>query len=303
MVATLSFFIDDLLKEKKPPPVSLIINIGILSAIVFLIISFSGDMITGLFHNVTSDILDAGLSSGFISLVYAFVFCIFYVFALISLRYLFFYEENKNLKIYFFIMLVFFILTSLSESLFSGEELSFIRNTFFAISILLIIINSMRISWIAFTVKKEKWLLLAVSVIISLLFIFILINSSVDETHGQMIAGFSPALQKFSSLVLIYGIVYFGFLFFTTMFHIPTADVYDRKAQEVSSLQYFSKLITQVFDYNDLAETIVDITTKVGSAEAAWITRNEKFKHEIMAIKNIAYVDAGKIIDYVFENK
>lgn len=200
-------------------------------------------------------------------------------------------------------MLVFFILTSLSESLFSGEELSFIRNTFFAISILLIIINSMRISWIAFTVKKEKWLLLAVSVIISLLFIFILINSSVDETHGQMIAGFSPALQKFSSLVLIYGIVYFGFLFFTTMFHIPTADVYDRKAQEVSSLQYFSKLITQVFDYNDLAETIVDITTKVGSAEAAWITRNEKFKHEIMAIKNIAYVDAGKIIDYVFENK
>lgn len=64
MVATLSFFIDDLLKEKKPPPVSLIINIGILSAIVFLIISFSGDMITGLFHNVTSDILDAGLSSG-----------------------------------------------------------------------------------------------------------------------------------------------------------------------------------------------------------------------------------------------
>jgi serine phosphatase RsbU (regulator of sigma subunit) len=87
------------------------------------------------------------------------------------------------------------------------------------------------------------------------------------------------------------------------MFHIPTADVYDRKAQEVSSLQYFSKLITEVLDFDDLAETVTDITIKVSSADAAWILMIENGINKTIAIKNAAYVDADLINQYLFSSK
>ena len=72
-------------------------------------------------------------------------------------------------------------------------------------------------------------------------------------------------------IIMIYGSIYFFILFFTTLFHLPTAEAYDRKAQEVTSLQYFSKLITEVLDFNDLAETVTDITQKLSGSRASWI--------------------------------
>ncbi len=56
---------------------------------------------------------------------------------------------------------------------------------------------------------------------------------------------------------------------------MPTAEAFDRKAQEVSSFQYFSKLIIQVLDFSELTETITDIGMKVCEAHAAWIALKE----------------------------
>jgi K+-sensing histidine kinase KdpD len=102
---------------------------------------------------------------------------------------------------------------------------------------------------------------------------------------------------------MIYGAIYFFILFFTALFHLPTAEAYDRKAQEVSSLQYFSKLITQVLDFNDLAETVTDITTRVGNASSAWIMwkefANGKENYSTIAYKNIGYIDSQKISDMI----
>jgi hypothetical protein len=88
-------------------------------------------------------------------------------------------------------------------------------------------------------------------------------------------------------------------LFFTTLFHIPTAEAYDRKAKEVSSLQYFSRLITQVLDFNDLAETITDIAIKVCNADTSWITLMYDGDQKIIANKNIGFVDAGVLTKYI----
>src|SRR5690606_27391505 len=83
----------------------------------------------------------------------------------------------------------------------------------------------------------------------------------------------------------------------------PTAEVYDRRAQEVSSLQYFSKLITQVLDFDDLADTVTDICTRVSSAEAAWIILGSRDDSKTIAVKNAAYVDSEIINNYLFNNK
>lgn len=278
-------------------------NIGILNAFVFFVIAFSDKLMSGVLNNITEKNLDPGLISTFVSLIYVTIFLVFFSYVLISFRELFFFRQTKNVNLYFQTMLIFIILSSVSAALFRGSEYSFIRNTFFIISIILIALNSIRISWIAFINKKEKLSLLALSVVISALFIVNIVYSSMDGTHKELLYTFSPALSQFSYLILLYGAIYFTFLFFTTMFHIPTAEVYDRRAQEVSSLQNFSRLITQVLDFDDLADTVTDITIKVSNADAAWIVMKENNDKRTVAVKNAAYVDTDVINHYLFSAK
>ncbi len=278
-------------------------NIGILNAFIFFIIAFSDNMMSGVLNNIKDKNLDPGIISTLVSFVYVIIFIVFFSYVLIVFRELFFFRQTKNVSLYFNTMLIFIILSAISATLFKGEEYSFIRNTFFIISIILIALNSIRISWIAFINKKEKLSLLALSIVISALFIVNLVYSSMEGAHKQLLYTFSPALSQFSYLILLYGAIYFTFLFITTMFHIPTAEVYDRRAQEVSSLQYFSRLITQVLDFDDLADTVTDITIKVSSADAAWIVITDNSDKKTIAVKNAAYVDTEIINHFLFSTK
>lgn len=100
---------------------------------------------------------------------------------------------------------------------------------------------------------------------------------------------------------MIYGSIYFVFLFFTTLFHLPTAEAYDRKAQEVTSLQYFSKLITEVLDFNDLAETVTDITQKLSGSKAAWIIWKNGVGYNSLASRNISFIESEKLTNQILE--
>jgi len=93
----------------------------------------------------------------------------------------------------------------------------------------------------------------------------------------------------------------FFILFFTTLFHLPTAEAYDRKAQEVTSLQYFSKLITEVLDFNDLAETVTDIAQKLSASKATWIIWKNGQKQYSLAAKNIGFVESDKLTKQILE--
>jgi sigma-B regulation protein RsbU (phosphoserine phosphatase) len=198
-------------------------------------------------------------------------------------------------------MLVFFVLASLSSNFFQDKSVSFLGNTFFIVAVLLMIFNSIRISWMAFLSKKEKIYLLIMSLVISVLFIVNISSSSGDNIHSQIIDGFSPSLSQFNTIVMVYGSIYFFVLFFTTLFHLPTAEAYDRKAQEITSLQYFSKLITEVLDFDELAETVTDITIKLSGSNSAWIIWKENEKLIPMANKNIGYVESDKLTQQITE--
>jgi len=198
-------------------------------------------------------------------------------------------------------MLILFVLASLSVNLFQDENLSFLATTFFIVSVMLMFFNSIRISWIAFLSKKEKIYLLLLSFVITTLFIVNITTSSDDNIYGQILTSFSPSLKQFNQIIMIYGSVYFLFLFFTTLFHLPTAEAYDRKAQEVTSLQYFSKLITEVLDFNDLLETVTDIAQKLSGSKATWIIWKNGAKHNSLAAKNIGFVESDKVTRHILE--
>jgi len=287
--------------SRPSSPLSLVLNVGILLAIMFFIILFSDYLLTNVFENINQQINNPSLVYNVISVLYLLVVVSLVSFFFVILRHLFYRNQAKNTRIYFNTMLVFFILASLSKNFFDSEHLSFLITTFFVISILLMIFNSIRISWIAFLTKKEKLYLLLLSFFITSLFIVNISNSSGENVYSQIIMGFSPSLKQFNKVVMIYGSIYFMFLFFTTLFHLPTAEAYDRKAQEVTSLQYFSKLITEVLDFNDLAETVTDITQKLSDSKASWIIWRNGSRHNSVAAKNIGYVESDKISNKILE--
>jgi serine phosphatase RsbU (regulator of sigma subunit) len=245
--------------------------------------------------------INHGIISNFISFVYSYIILSSLAIILLAFRELYFYRQKKNVNTYFNTMLVFFALTCAAKIFDNVIEPNYIKETFLIISILLMLINSIKISWIAFIVKKEKIALLVLSIIISILFLTNSGYSSSDAAPNQVIMQFSPMLNQFLKIIMIYGAIYFSILFFTTLFHIPTAEVYDRKAQEVSFLQYFSKLITESHDFGDLAESVTDITTKVCNAQAAWIAWKDGEEFKSLANKNIGYYDSDNIIKFIFE--
>ncbi|GBD88567.1 phosphoserine phosphatase RsbU [bacterium BMS3Abin03] len=304
ILLTVSFLFISLItyiRNKKSSSLSLIMNIGILNAFLFFLITFSGWIISLFFENAYDKINNPGLASTIISLICVSLIVVFSIYIFVALRHLFLLRQSGNLLIYFNTMLVFFVIAAVASNYFNSRGLLFISDAFFIVSILLMLINSLRISWIAFLTKKEKVTLLFLSVVISVLFIVNAGNTGNNSSISHILLSFSKPLNIFITLILIYGAIYFGMLFFTTLFHIPTAEAFDRKAEEVSSLQYFSKLITQVLDFDDLAETVTDITARLSGANAAWIIWNENDQFNSIANKNIGFVDSTLLNKYVID--
>ena len=298
-VVFLLLSINDFISSGKFNLMSLVMNLGILNAIMFFFITFSDSILNLFYSNLGDKIKNPDLIYTLISFFYVSIFVSSLCYIYLTFRQFYFTRQKHERSIYFNTMTIFFLLSVSTAFLEKFPGLSYINHTFVIISIILIGINSIRISWIAFLSKKEKVLLLILSVVILTLFILNLVKSGDDTTHYKILNGFSPALNNFLQLMMIYGIAYFSILFFTTLFHIPTAEAYDRKAKEVSSLQYFSRLITQVLDFDDLAETITDIAIKVCNADASWIALQNTNENRIIANKNIGFVDAGALTKYI----
>ncbi len=298
-IASLVVYFSEYLGKRTINPLSLVMNVGILNVILFCLITFSGSIFNMFFDNAAEGVNSADPIFSAAVFVYSFLILSVLSYIFLVFKELYFLKQKRNVSIYFNTMIVFIVLASLTYFLRNNPELSFIKNTFLIVSILLIVINSVKISWIAFLVKKEKISLLILSVVISILFIVNLANNSGSGLHEKILMNFSPALSQFANIIMIYGAIYFSILFFTTFFHLPTAEAFDRKAQEVSSLQYFSKLITQVLDFNELAETVTEIAAKVCNSQASWIVLMENNELNTVANKNISYIDAERIGKFV----
>lgn len=298
----LSLNLLNLVKAKKSRPLSIVLNIGIINAFIFFMIAISGTVMTFLFDDIKKNINDQGLFYLVIAFIYAFILLGFLTYLLLSFRELYFHKQSQDVRTNFNSMSVFFLLASVSALIPKELDIDFVEKTFFVVSVLLMIYNSLKISWIAFISKKEKLILLVLSILIVLLFILNLSSAGDNDVHSRILTNFSPSLNNFFEIIMLYGSIYFSILFFTTLFHLPTAEVFDRKANEVTSLQYFSKLITQVLDFKELAETVTDITKKVTNAHASWmIWIDNQNDIKVVSTKNIGLVDANSCTEFLLK--
>lgn len=285
-------YIHQFLSSKVDSPLSLILNAGILGALLFFIISITNS----LFGSENGGKINFNFFNSLFSILLIFVFLGAVVYIFSTFRELFFLRQKKDPTTYFNTVLVFFTLSFFSGILLQfGSDLDYISDTFYYMTIVLICLSSIRVAWIAFLPKRQKYYLLIFSVILSILFGATAFIANRPELIKKLLYTFSPGFYTVSLQVLIYGTIYFAIIFFTTLFHLPTAEAFDRKAEEASSLMDLTKLITQVFDFKELADTVTNITTRVCNSDSAWLVTKRKNEMELSSVHKIGFVEADKI--------
>jgi serine phosphatase RsbU (regulator of sigma subunit) len=228
----------------------------------------------------------------FFSSIFSIVAGIFAIATLLYIKELVLYKRKKT-TLRNFILLIGSIVTAAISQLFSKPlEESVASGIFIGIAVLMIVTNSFRLAWIAYLPRKEKVYSLLYSLLSFFGFLVILIVFSQEAGWAEKgIHYYSPALFTFVQLTAIFGAVYFGMSFSSTLFHLPTAEAFDRKQTEISSLHNLSRLINQVFDLKDLAETATKMTTEVVQATSVWLeiipTEGSFHKSGLMSHRNI----------------
>jgi sigma-B regulation protein RsbU (phosphoserine phosphatase) len=141
----------------------------------------------------------------------------------------------------------------------------------FALSILFAVMNSFRLPWIVYLTKREKLFSLACGFFLFGGFTALAVQVGSGTLLRKSLLYYSHPLHQFIQLVTIFGALYAGMAFVSTLFHLPTAEAFDRKRSEVSSLHTLSKLVTQVFDFNELVDNVTSMTLQVVGASSCWL--------------------------------
>ena len=148
---------------------------------------------------------------------------------------------------------------------------SVVTGILFALSILFAVMNSFRLPWIVYLTKREKLFSLACGFFLFGGFTALAVQIGGGSLLKRSLLYYSHPLYQFIQLVAIFGALYAGTAFVSTLFHLPTAEAFDRKRSEVSSLHTLSKLVTQVFDFNELVDNVTSMTLQVVGASSCWL--------------------------------
>ena len=230
------------------------------------------------------------LGTLFVSIT-AVVLGVFSMMTLLTIRDLVYYKRKKWTKRNFIAFVVVLLVANAStlKLLPSGGML--LGTLLSSAAIALIVINSFKQNWVVYLSRREKMYTIAYTALLFLTFLGISLLISQAIVERPLVVYHAP-LQSFIYLNSIFGVIYFGMAFISTLFHMPTAEVYERKQSELTSLHNLSRLVTQVFDFSDLVDSVTGMTLEVVGANSAWLElikgRSEQGEVlvEVVSLKN-----------------
>ena len=241
------------------------------SVLLFL----SGDRLYSLQDRIMDqDWFSLKMSDHVLVISWAFFATVFILIALGSLRNLIYIKRKQSTARNFTWLMILMILYSVlampqaHKNPLLGE--GFWKTASFVILFIVInlmIINALRVAWVNYLNKKQKlgcfWggvLLLPIQIYFTARF------QAINPVYP-----FSPVLERFIEIGNIFLATYLVVAFLALMAHLPTAKLFDRKLQQISSLHFLSRAVSSEFDVDKLVRTIVQLTTEVTEADFAWL--------------------------------
>ncbi len=256
-----------------------------------LVLSFSVLVIAGMTSLVPNP---RGALAAFLSMLIAVMLGTAAIVTLLTARDLILYKRKKGTRRNFVVFLVLLFGTcAVNISLLNLDR--FFATSLFVLSIILIVVNSFKQNWIVYLSRREKIYCIVYSALLFFTSVFLSVLLTNASVPYRLLNSFNHPLHAFVQLNAILAAVYFGMAFISTLFHLPTAEVFERKQSELTSLHNLSRLVTQVFDFNDLVNTVTQMTMEVCDAQSSWLelvkpaSEGKDVSVDVVARRNITY--------------
>jgi phosphoserine phosphatase RsbU/P len=207
----------------------------------------------------------------FFSTLIAFVLGVVALYILFTLHDMILFKRRKSTRRYYIAYIIFLFAACGADLPFFHLEDTFLPPIFFSFAIIFIVVNSFKQNWIVYLAKREKVYSIVYSILMFVALTVLDVYLASGSSSNTAINAYSKPLHTFIQLNAIFGTIYFGVTFISTLFHLPTAEVFERKQSELNSLHNLSRLVTQVFDFNDLVNTVTQMTSEVCDARSVWL--------------------------------
>lgn len=199
----------------------------------------------------------------------------FFFFLLLQLRRLVLYRRTRKTQRYWRLMLGLMTVAALSAlGRPAGSNPGALQIVFIVPAVLLMVLNSFRLSWVVDLPMKRK---LAGAGLALGLMIAIGIAGNADDANlplaeaESFLKQHNPSLGLFIMLAAVFGILYSVTMLLSLIFHLPTTGEVQRKSDEMTTLQSMARLVSQAFDGERLSRTIAAAPVEAGLADAAWL--------------------------------
>jgi serine phosphatase RsbU (regulator of sigma subunit) len=193
------------------------------------------------------------------------------------------------------------LLISLLYNTFIFPNIDWLYNTVFGIFIVVGLVLSGNMKWVAYLNFRQKWtsLLLLLLTIFYLLYGFYTNISLVQTVSGDEMGFADYRNHVFIQSLMVFVTVYSIFSFLVILFNLPTTSVFEQKLEEVVNFQRISQSIqteqSEESVYNILLETSVSSVF----SDAAWLEiKNNDHNHRVFTY-NISEKEASDIISHL----
>jgi phosphoserine phosphatase RsbU/P len=262
------------------------------------------------------DLLTGTFADSVFIISWAFFAVVFIFIALGTLRNLIYVKRKRTTARNFTWLMIFLLLYSITsvpvyyaENGFDSKIYIYLNNATLFIFLNFAIINSFRVGWINYLNKKQKLGCFWGGLILTPVQIMFLIRFR----EINPIISFSPLLERFIELGVVFITIYLVTSFLALLSHLPTARIYDRKMQQIQSLQDLSRALSSEFDWSKLVRTIIKLASEVAESEFAWLELYDQKagKLSLISSKNLTAVERkvwkssteGRLVDWLWKTK
>ncbi|MFQ5824923.1 MAG: SpoIIE family protein phosphatase [bacterium] len=227
------------------------------------------------FHDRSNSYLFASVSTFFYGLIISIVTAGMLIGILMILKDLIYYKRKRssarNFKLLLILIGLEVIFPIIQKNGFVAETrfetLDIPSKILLFLLINLMVINSLRNSWVNYLNKKQKLNCLWLGIpLVSGAIIFEIVLA-----RNELITEYSVSLAIFINSMGLFLCIYLGLGFLSLLLHLPTAGIFDRKIREIESLHDLSRTISSGFDSEQIVKMITNKAAAIINSDALWL--------------------------------
>lgn len=212
-------------------------------------------------------------SAIFISTIFAFTASFTLVPALFILKQLIFYKRKRYTAIFFNLYILLITVNAISAFItrqpvgwlkFTAE--SYANDITFGLTIVFILMLSLRNEWITYLSRKQKILIFFIG-----LPLYIAFASLFDIAYRESLPAYSLTIAALTFNLWIFLLIYGGYGLFKLLLHLPTARAFDRKIRELNSLYDLGRMLNTETRIETLYPLITKSTSQILESQTTWL--------------------------------